>query len=94
MAMQYDVLAGVAATNTSTTVADGRVRVKGLVISYATGGTLTIKDGGASGSTVYSFTAPAAAGCVNILVPGEGILCETNVYVTCSNGTLATVFYG
>ena len=94
MAMQYDVLAGVAATNTSTTVADGRVRVKGLVITFAAAGTLTIKDGGSSGTTVYSFTAPSDPGCVNILIPGEGILCEANVYVTCSNGTLATVFYG
>lgn len=94
MAMQYDVLAGLAATNTSTTVAGGRVRVKGLVISYAASGTLTIKDGGSGGDTIYSFTAPAEPGCINILIPGEGILCETDVYVTCSNGTLATVFYG
>jgi hypothetical protein len=94
MAMQYDVLAGVAATNDSTTVANGRVRLKGLVITYAASGTITVKDGGSGGDTVYSFTAPAEPGCINVLIPGEGILCETNLYVTCSNGTLATVFYG
>lgn len=94
MAMQYDVLSGVAATNASTTVVAGRARVKGLVITYAASGTLTIKDGGSGGATVFSFTAPAEPGSVNILVPGEGILCETDVYVTCTNGTLASVFYG
>ena len=94
MAMQYDVKSGVAAANTSTTVFAGRTRVKGLLISYAGTGTVVIKDGGAGGATVFSFTAPADSGCVNVLIPGEGILCETSIYVTNSAGTLATVFYG
>lgn len=94
MAMQYDVLAGSAAANTSTTVCAGRARVKGLVISYAGAGTVVIKDGGSSGATVFSFTAPADSGCVNVLIPGEGILCETNIYVTNSVNTTAVVFYG
>ena len=57
------------------------------------GGTVTIKDGGSSGTTVWSFTAPAAAGSINILLPGEGILCVTDVYVALSSAT-ATVTYG
>jgi hypothetical protein len=94
MAMQYDVKAGSAAANTSTTVFSGRTRVKGLLISYAGAGTVTIKDGGASGTTRFSFTAPADSGCVNVLVPGEGILCDTDIYVTNSANTTAVVFYG
>ena len=92
--MQYDVLSGVAATNTSTTIAAGRVRLKGLVITFAASGVLTVKDGGSGGTTVYSFTAPTEPGAINVLIPGEGILCETDLYVTCTNGTLASVFYG
>ena len=94
MAMKYDVQSGTAAANTSTTVVSYRVRVKGLVISYPSGGTVTIKDGGTNGTTVFSFTAPAAIGSVNIVIPGEGILCETDVYVTCAASTTAVVFYG
>jgi hypothetical protein len=94
MAMQYDVKSGSAAAGASTTVFAGPTRVKGLLISYPGAGTLTIKDGGASGTTVFSFTAPADSGCVNVLVPGEGIRCNTDVYVTNSANTTAVVFYG
>ena len=94
MGMQTDVKAGSAAAGTSTTVYAARTRVRGLLISYAGGATVTIKDGGASGATRFSFTAPADSGCVNVIVPGEGILFETNVYVTCPASTTAVVFYG
>jgi hypothetical protein len=94
MAMQTDVQAGSAAANTSTTVYNNRTRVRGLLISYAGAATVTIKDGGAAGSTIFSFTAPADPGTVNVIIPGEGILCETNVYVTCAASTTAVVFYG
>ena len=94
MAMQTDVKAGSAAANTSTTVYNARTRVRGLVLSYAGAGTVTIKDGGSGGSTIFSFTAPADPGSINVIVPGEGVLCETNVYVTCSANTTAVVFYG
>ena len=94
MAMQYDVKAGTAAANTSTTVFDGRARIKGLLISYAGAGTVVIKDGGSSGTTKFSFTGPADSGCVNVLIPGEGLLCETDIYVTNAANTTAVVFYG
>lgn len=94
MGMQYDVKSGVAAVGTSTTVFAGPTRIKGLIITYPGAGTLTIKDGGSGGATVFSFTAPADSGCINVLIPGEGIRCSTDVYVTCSANTLATVFYG
>ena len=71
----------------------GPARVKAINIAYASGGTVAIKDGGSSGTTVWSFTAPAAAGAVNILLPGEGIKCNTSVYVALSSAT-ATVVYG
>ena len=91
MAMQYDVKA--AQVLTSGSVYGARARIKGLMISFASGGTVVLKDGGASGITRFSYTAPAAAGSTSVLVPGEGILCDTNIYATLTDAT-ATVFYG
>lgn len=89
--MQTDVKA--AEKTSSGTVFSGRARVKALTIAFASGGTVAIKNGGASGATVWSFTAPAAAGSINVLLPGEGILCTTDVYAALSSATV-TVIYG
>ena len=89
--MQTDVKAA-SLSSTGSVYAD-RTRLRGFTISYASGGTVVITDGGASGATVFSFTAPAAAGSINVLLPGEGIRCTTSVYVTLSSAT-ATVVYG
>jgi hypothetical protein len=91
MAMQYDVKS--AEKTSSASVFAGPARVKALTISYASGGTVAIKDGGSGGTTVWSFTAPAAAGSVHVILPGEGILCSTSVYATLSSATV-TVMYG
>jgi hypothetical protein len=91
MAMQTDVKA--ASLDATGTVFAGRTRVKGLLVSYASGGTVVLKDGGASGTTRLSYTAPAAAGSVNVLIPGEGVLFETDAHATLTNAT-AVVFYG
>lgn len=91
MAMQYDVKA--AERTTSGTAYAAGTRVKGLVVSFATGGTVELKDGGSSGVSRFKYTAPAAAGTTNILIPGEGIVFRTDVYVALSSAT-ATVFYG
>jgi len=91
MAMQYDVKA--AEVLTSGSVYGARARIKGLMVSFASGGTVVLKDGGASGITRFSYTAPAAAGSTSVLIPGEGILCDTNIYATLTDAT-ATVFYG
>lgn len=89
--MQTDVKA--AEKTTSGTVFAGRARVKALTIAFASGGTVAIKDGGSSGTTIWSFTAPAAAGAISVLLPGEGILCSTDVYAAVSSATV-TVMYG
>lgn len=89
--MQTDVNA-VQVTATASAYA-GPTRVKAVTVSYASGGTVVLKDGGSSGTTQLSFTAPAAAGSVNILIPGEGIKFDTDVYATLANATIV-VFYG
>ena len=91
MAMQTDVKA-VQVTSTNTAVG-APTRVKGITISYANAGTVVLKDGGSGGTTRYSFTAPAAAGVVNVLLPGEGIKFDTDVHATLANATVV-VYYG
>ncbi len=91
MAMQTDVRsAAVAATGTAY---GATTRIRAVTISYGSGGTVVLRDGGASGTTVFSFTAPAAIGTVHVMIPGEGILCRTDVHATLSGATIM-VFYG
>jgi hypothetical protein len=89
--MQTDVKS--AQTTTTGSVYAAPARLKGALVSFASGGTVVYRDGGASGTIVFSFTAPAAAGAVNVEIPGEGILCRTNIHVTLANATVVT-FYG
>lgn len=91
MGMQTDVKA-VEVTSSNTAYA-ARTRVKSLTVSYAANGTVTLKDGGAGGTTRFSFTAPGTDGAVHIRIPGEGILFTTDVYAALTDTTVV-VFYG
>jgi hypothetical protein len=91
MGMQTDIKA--ASLSATGAVFGAPTRVKGLTISHASGGTIVLRDGGAGGEIVLSYTAPATAGEINILLPGEGILCRTDVHATIANATLV-VYYG
>ena len=93
MAMQTDVKSETCAAGASTTAVSVRTRLKGLTISYASGAVVTITDGN-GGATLYSFTAPLAAGATNILIPGQGILASTGLYVTNPAATTTSIFYG
>ena len=93
--MQTDVKStAIAASATNSAVFAGPARIKGLLVSVpAAGGTMTLKDG-SGGTTLFSFVAPAVAGTVNVVVPGEGILCNSGIYATTPAGMTVTVFYG
>lgn len=93
--MQYDVKStSIAAAQTDAAVFAGPARIKGMLVSVPTaGGTLTIKNGSA-GTTVFSFVAPAVAGAVNVIIPGEGIRCDSGIYATTAANMTVTVFYG
>ena len=95
MAMQYDVKStAIAAGQTDAAVFAGPARINGMVVSVPlAGGTLTLKDG-SGGTTKFSFVAPAVAGAVNVLIPGEGILCNSGIYATTAANMTVTVFYG
>jgi hypothetical protein len=93
MGMQTDVKSGVCFAGASTDVVPYSTRLKGLTISYPSGGTVAVTDGN-GGATLFLFSAPAAAGSISILIPGEGIRATTGLYVTCAASTTANVFYG
>lgn len=93
--MQTDVKAK--SLTASGSIFGGPARVKGIVVTCgSTASSLTLKDGGSSGTTVMTITTPAAAGIQNILIPGEGVKFNTSIYATFADANVAatTVFYG
>ena len=96
MAMQYDVSSK--HLNASGAVFAGRARVKGFSIcaTASTAGTLLLKDGGSSGTTLIEVDIPSNSNPNSFytLVPGEGILFATNIYATLTGIASVTVYYG
>lgn len=89
--MQTDVDAATCPASTATTVYTGRVRLKSLAISVGTAAaTVAVADGT---TTLFTFTG-TSTGNINMLIPGEGVLCATSLIVTCSAGVSAVAFYG
>jgi hypothetical protein len=92
MAMQTDVMAKSLAASGS--VIGNRTRVRGLVIVPGTGaGSVVLKDGGASGTTILTIPTVANGEPFNVVIPGEGVLFETDAYATLTDAGV-TVFYG
>ena len=69
-----------------------RARVKGIHCTTTSAGSIVLKDGGASGTTRLNV-AIGANFSGNIVIPDDGILFETNVYLDLTNATSVTVFY-
>jgi hypothetical protein len=71
--------------------------MKGLyVVPGATAGSVVFRDGGSGGDIMLTLNTPAVAnaGAYNVVIPGEGILIETNLHGTVSNTASVVVFYG
>jgi hypothetical protein len=102
MAMQTDVLASAIRTddgalNNQAGDAIGRARVKAIRIvpTASTAGSVVFKDGGASGATRLTVNIFAGTtGADYMLLPGEGLLFSTNIYVDVSTVASVMVFYG
>ena len=93
MTMQYDVKNVHA--NASGSLVTGRFRVKGMIITStgAGAGSVLLKDGGTSGTTLIEVDVPSTAAFHNVVIPGEGVLFQTSVYATLTN-CYVSVFYG
>jgi hypothetical protein len=98
MAMQYDVKS--AHRSTAGSFYANRTRLKGFIVTPAisTACTFEIRDGSASGAVLFTMdiTSQTVANSTYVLVPGEGILASTGLYLTLSVGSLTSlsVFYG
>jgi hypothetical protein len=78
----------------------GRTRLKGFVVSpkASTAATFEIRDGGSSAAVLFTMDIASLAtpNTFYVLIPGEGILAYTGLYLTLSVGSVTgiTVFYG
>jgi len=91
MGMQTDVMAKSLAASGS--VIRNRARVKGMVVVPGTGaGSVVLKDGGSSGTTILTIPTIANGEPFNVVIPAEGVLFETSVYATLTDAGV-TVFY-
>lgn len=90
--MQSDVNC---ATGTATgSLYVGRARLRSILITSAiTAGTVVLKNGGAGGTTVVTINTPAAIGMQQMLIPGEGVLFTTDIYLTLTTATSVTICY-
>lgn len=92
MGMQTDILA--TSLDASGTAFAGRTRVRGALIEpSASAGTIVFKNGGSSGTTVMTINTTANGESFSVVIPSDGILFTTDVYVALTNAKI-TVFYG
>ena len=86
----------------SFTIFAGPCRILGIYyVADTTAGSITIKDGGSSGTSIAVFDTPKGAAAnagenwaQYIPIPGDGLLCRTSGYATLSNVAKVTIFYG
>jgi len=86
-----DVKSNVATS--SATVVGSPARVRSIYYTAnASAGSIVVKDGGSGGTTVITIATPAS-GYGSVVIPADGVLCSSNVYVALTNIASATVFY-
>lgn len=86
-----DVRSNVATS--SNTVVGSPARVRSIYYTAnASAGSIVIKDGGSGGTTVITIATPAS-GYGSVVIPADGVLCSSNVYVALTNIASATIFY-
>lgn len=100
MSMQTDVLASAPLTSTGqfknqATNDIKRSRVKAIyIVPTGVAGSVVLKDGGSGGTTKATFnTVASATQPTYLLMPGEGLLFEINVYGVITDVGSATIIY-
>ena len=101
MGMQTDVQASVPITSDGQFTNQAasnltRTRVKSIyIVPGSAAGSVVFKDGGANGTTRMTInTVASATQPTYMLMPGQGVLFETNVYADVTNIGSVTIFYG
>lgn len=86
----------VSAVTRSTTGASGAgpTRVRGVYwVATAVAGSVQIANGN-GGTVLINITTPAAVSTGYILLPSDGVKYSVDPYITLTNATAATIFYG
>ncbi len=101
MSMQTDVLASAVRTTDGQLLDQAgdtiiRARIKSIyIVPTASAGSVVFKDGGAGGTTRLTVdTVASATQPTYLLLPGEGLLFSTNIYVDVTNIGYVMVIYG
>jgi hypothetical protein len=98
MGFQYDVKAKTMTATGATGIGLPRARIKAIYyVPAGTAGSISFKDGGTSGTELINLATPASTsgtGCMYLLIPNDGVRFEADPYLTLSNITSVTFFYG
>lgn len=98
MTMQTDVKAKTLTATGALSIGSTRARIKGVYyVPSGTAGSISLKDGGSGGTEKLLLATPATTagtGAMTVVIPGQGVLFEADPYLTLSNVTSVTFFYG
>ena len=98
MGFQYDVKSKNMTATGASGIGTPRARVKSVYIVNGTlAGSVSFKDGGTGGTELIKIDTPAnttGTGSMMILIPSDGVRFEADPYLTLTNVTSVTFFYG
>ena len=96
MSMQTDVKSKYLAASGSVFGSRSRIKAISICATAASAGKLVLKDGGSGGTTVVELDIPSSTTPISFynLIPGEGVLCESDIYATLTGIASVTVYYG
>jgi hypothetical protein len=98
MGFQYDVKSKNMTATGASGIGTPRARVKAVyMVNGALAGSVSFKDGGSGGTELIKFDTPAnttGTGSMMILIPNDGVLFQADPYLTFTNVTSVTFFYG
>lgn len=98
MGFQYDVKSKNVTATGASGIGTPRARIKAIyLVNGATAGSVSFKDGSSGGTELIKIDTPAnttGTGSMMILIPSDGVRFEADPYLTITNVTSVTFFYG
>ena len=98
MSIQFDVKSKTMTATGASGIGTPRARIKSIYfVTGGSAGSVSFKDGGSGGTERINFATPASTtgtGAMNVLVPGDGVVFQGDPYLTLTNVTSVTFFYG
>jgi hypothetical protein len=98
MGFQFDVKAKTMTATGASGIGTPRARIKGIYfVPGGSAGSISFTDGDALGTELIKLATPAntsGTGAMYVLVPNDGVRFEADPYLTLTNVTSVTFFYG